>query len=68
MNSRGSILFRMVIEFIIGLMLVIAAVDVGRIHISSHIWLDIPCRLLLAILAIPVFTHADTLRRDALTY
>jgi hypothetical protein len=68
MNSRGFLIFRMLIEFIIALILVIAAVDVGRIHISSHIWLDIPCRLLLAILAIPIFAHANTLRRDSLAY
>ena len=55
----------MLIEFIIGLVCVIAAVDVDRVRISSHIWLDLPCRLLLAITALGIFAHSVRLHRDA---
>jgi hypothetical protein len=55
----------MLIEFITGLIFVIAAVDVDRVRISSHIWLDIPCRLLLAIMALGIFAHSIKLHRDA---
>jgi hypothetical protein len=55
----------MLIEFITGLIFVIAAVDVDRVRISSHIWLDIPCRLLLAILALGIFADAITIQRDS---
>jgi hypothetical protein len=55
----------MLIELAICIGLVIAAVDVERIHISSYVWADISCRLLLAISAIGIFTHVITLHRDA---
>jgi hypothetical protein len=65
MNSRGFLRFRMLIELAICIGFVIAAVDVGWIHISSYVWLDVPCRLLLAISAIGIFAHVITLHRDA---
>jgi hypothetical protein len=52
----------MLIELAVCIGLVIAAVEV---QIFSHIWLDIPCRLLLAISAVGIFTHVMTLHRDA---
>jgi hypothetical protein len=55
----------MLIEFAIGLAMVIVAVGV---HISTHMWVDLPCRLLLAILSIPVFGDAIDVRRDSLVY
>jgi hypothetical protein len=65
MNSRGFLRFRILIELAICIGFVTAAVDVGWIHISHHVWLDIPCRLLLAISAIGIFAHVVTLHRDA---
>jgi hypothetical protein len=55
----------MLIEFIAGLIIVIAAVDVDRVRISSHIWLDIPCRLILVILALWLFSDVIKVRKDA---
>jgi hypothetical protein len=55
----------MLIELAICIGFVVAAVYVGRIHISSYVWLDLPCRLLLAISAIGIFAHVITLHRDA---
>jgi hypothetical protein len=55
----------MLIELAVCIGFVIAAVDVDRIHISRHVWVDVPCRLLLAISAIGIFTHVITLHRDA---
>ena len=55
----------MLIELAICIGFVIAAVDVGWIHISSYVWLDVPCRLLLALSAIGIFAHVITLHRDA---
>lgn len=55
----------MLIEFIAGLALGIAAVDVDQVRISSHIWLDILCRLLLAILALVLFSDATTVLRES---
>jgi hypothetical protein len=55
----------MLIELAICIGFVIAAVDVGWIHISSYVWLDVPCRLLFAISAIGIFAHVVTLHRDA---
>jgi hypothetical protein len=55
----------MLIELAICIGFVIAAVDVGWIRISSYVWLDVPCRLLLAISAIGIFAHVITLHRDA---
>jgi hypothetical protein len=65
MNSRPFLIFRMLIEFAIGLGLVGAAVGV---HISSHMWVDLPCRLLLAVLSIPILRDAIEVRRDSLVY
>ena len=65
MNSRLFLRFRMLIELAICIAFVTAAVDVGRIHISSYVWVDVPCRLLLAISAMGIFTHVITLHRDA---
>jgi hypothetical protein len=65
MNSRPFLIFRMLIEFAIGLGLVIVAVGV---HISSHMWVDLPCRMLLAVLSIPIFRDAIEVRRDSLVY
>ena len=62
MNSRRFLRFRMLIEFITGLIFVIVAVAV---RIFSHIWLDIPCRLLLAILALVIFSDAITTLRES---
>ena len=64
MNSRGFLTLRMLVEFIIGLGAVVAAVDVDRVHISRYVWLDVPCRLLLAVLALGIFTDALRLLRD----
>jgi hypothetical protein len=55
----------MLIELAICIGFVIAPVDVSRIHISNYVWVDVPCRLLLAISAIGIFTHVITLHRDA---
>ena len=55
----------MLIELAICIGFVVAAVDVGRIHISSYVWLDLSCRLLLAISAIGIFAHVITLHRVA---
>jgi hypothetical protein len=55
----------MLVEFAVGIICVIVAVGV---HISSNMWLDIVCRLLLAIVAIPIFRDAITVRRDSLVY
>ncbi len=55
----------MLIELAICIGFVVAAVDVGRIHISSYVRLDLSCRLLLAISAIGIFAHVITLHRDA---
>jgi hypothetical protein len=55
----------MLIELAICIGFGIAAVDVDRVHISSYVWVDVPCRLLLAISAIGIFTHVMTLHRDA---
>jgi hypothetical protein len=55
----------MLVELAICIGFVIAAVDVGWIHISSYVWLDVLCRLLLAISAIGIFAHVVTLHRDA---
>jgi hypothetical protein len=55
----------MLIELAICIGLVIAAIDVDRVHISSYVWVDVPCRLLLAISAVGIFTHIITLHRDA---
>jgi hypothetical protein len=65
MNSRLFLRFRVLIELVVCIGFVIAAVDVGRIHISSYVWVDVPCRLLLAISAVGIFTHVITLHRDA---
>jgi hypothetical protein len=65
MNSRPFLIFRMLIEFAIGLICIITAVAV---HISSNMWLDIACRLLLAVVSIPIFNDAITVRRDFLVY
>jgi hypothetical protein len=55
----------MLIEFITGLIFVVAAVDIDQVRISSHIWLDIPCRLLFAILALVIFSDAITIQRES---
>lgn len=55
----------MLIDLVIGLIFVIAAVDVDRVRISSHIWVDIPCRLVLALMALGIFAHSIKLHRDA---
>jgi hypothetical protein len=55
----------MLIELITALTFVIAAVDVDRVRISSHIWVDIPCRLVLALMALGIFAHSIRLHRDA---
>jgi hypothetical protein len=55
----------MLIEFITALIFVIAAVDVDQVRISSHIWVDIPCRLVLALMALGIFAHSIRLHRDA---
>jgi hypothetical protein len=55
----------MLIELITALTFVIAAVDVDRVRISSHIWVDIPCRLALALMALGIFAHSIRLHRDA---
>jgi hypothetical protein len=65
MNSRPFLIFRMLIEFAISLVLVIVAVGV---HVSSHMWVDLPCRLLLAVISIPIFRDAIEVRRDSLVY
>ncbi len=65
MNSRPFLIFRMLIEFAVGLALVVAAVGV---HISSHMWVDLPCRVLLAILSIPILRDAIDVRRESLVY
>jgi hypothetical protein len=65
MNSRPFLIFRMLIEFAISLGCVATAIGV---HISRHMWVDIVCRLLLAVIAIPIFTDAMTVRRDSLVY
>jgi len=62
MNSRLFLRLRMLIELAVCIGLVIAAVEV---QIFSHIWLDIPCRLLLAILALGIFSDAIKVHRDA---
>jgi hypothetical protein len=49
-----------------GLIFVIAAVDVERVHISNYVWVDVPCRLLLAIFALAILVDAFRLRRDTL--
>ena len=56
----------MLIEFIIGLIFMIAAVDVEQVHISNYVWVDVPCRLLLAIFALGILLDAFRLRRDTL--
>lgn len=66
MNSRGFLILRMLIEFILSFVFVIAAVDVERVHISNYVWVDVPCRLLLAISALGIFVDAFRLRRDTL--
>jgi hypothetical protein len=55
----------MLIELAICIGFVTVAVDVGGIHISRYVWLDVPCRLLLAMSAIGIFAHVITLHRDA---
>jgi hypothetical protein len=65
MNSRGFLIVRMLIELAICIAFVIVAVDVDRYPISSHLWLDLPCRLLLAISAVGIFAHVVVLRRDS---
>jgi len=55
----------MLIEFALCIICVIAAIDVDRVHISHHIWVDLPCRLLLAVLATGLFGHSITLLRDS---
>jgi hypothetical protein len=65
MNNRRFLRFRMLVEFITALIFVIAAVDIDRVRISNHIWLDIPCRLLLAILALVIFSDVITLQRES---
>jgi hypothetical protein len=65
MNSRRFLVFRMLVEFAIAIGLVIIAV---RIRISGHIWLDVMGRVLLAILAIPIFGDAMSVRRDSLAF
>ena len=65
MNTRLFLRIRMLIELAICIGLVVAAVDVDQIHISSYVWVDVPCRLLLAISAVGIFTHVMTLHRDA---
>jgi hypothetical protein len=65
MNSRGFLVFRMLIEFIIAICLVIAAVDVSEVHISRYVWVDVPCRLLLAVLAFGIFTDCVRLQRES---
>jgi hypothetical protein len=55
----------MSIELITALIFVIAAVDVDRVRISSHIWVDIPCRLILALMALGIVAHSIKLHRDA---
>jgi hypothetical protein len=64
MNSRGFMTLRMLIEFIIAFASAIAAVDVGRIPISSYLWVDLPCRLILALLALGILADAIRLLRD----
>jgi hypothetical protein len=64
MNSRGFLIIRMLIEFIIGSLLAFAAVDIARVHISRHMWVDIPCRLILAVLAMAILADAFRLRKD----
>jgi hypothetical protein len=65
MNSPGFLRFRMLIEFIIAISIVIAAVDVAHVRISEYIWLDVPCRLLLAFLAVGIFTDCIKLQRES---
>jgi hypothetical protein len=66
MNSRGFLLFRMLIELLICLAFGIASIDTERVRISSLIWVDVPCRLVFAIIAIAIFTNVITLYRDYL--
>jgi hypothetical protein len=55
----------MLVEFAVGLLFVIAAVDVERVPISHYVWIDVPCRLLLAVSALGIFSHAVVLLRDS---
>lgn len=65
MNSRAFLRFRMLIELVIAISLVVGAVDVELVHISNRIWLDLPCRLLFAVLAIVIFIDVVKIHRDA---
>jgi hypothetical protein len=65
MNSRLFLRIRMLVELAICIGFVIAAVDIELVHISSYVWVDVACRLLLAISAVGIFTHVITLHRDA---
>jgi hypothetical protein len=66
MNSRAFLLFRMFVELLISVALAAAAVDTERFQVSKSVWIDLPCRLLFALIAIGVFTHAVTLYKDSL--
>jgi hypothetical protein len=65
MNSRGFLRLRMLVEFIIAISLAVAAVDVERLPISSHVWLDLPCRLIFAGVAFAIFVDAVQIQRDS---
>jgi hypothetical protein len=65
MNSRLYLRLRMLSELAICIGFVIVAVDVELVHVSNYVWVDVPCRLLLVISAIGIFTHVITLHRDA---
>jgi hypothetical protein len=64
MNSKGFLIFRALAEFAAGIALAFAAVDVAGIHLFHSVWVDVPFRVLLAILAYAFLSDANTLRRD----
>jgi hypothetical protein len=63
MNGRAFLVFRMLMEFAIGFVSVTVAIGV---RVASRIWLDIVCRLLLAIVAI--IRDANQVRKDSSAY
>ena len=64
MNSKGFLIFRALAEFAAGIALAIVAVDVAEIHLFRSIWVDVPIRVLLGVIAFGLLADANTLRRE----
>ena len=64
MNRRGFLILRIFIEVMLAIGLLVATVDVERVPLSSHVWIDLPCRLLFAGLSMVLLVDSVRLQKE----